>query len=63
MKTAYVLYTPEGFWFASVPNKELRDQVCESYFDRNLVELRIEPITQAEYASHISIQPYCPIID
>ena len=55
MNTAYALYTPDGHWYASVPNKELRDEVCERYTDREGSELTAQAISQAEYADHATL--------
>ncbi|MHB8483983.1 MAG: hypothetical protein ACYDBV_14895 [Nitrospiria bacterium] len=56
--TCFALYTPEGHWYASVPTKSLRDDVCADYFEKEMRELTVRMITSAEYAEHKKAATY-----
>jgi hypothetical protein len=59
MSKFFALYTPEGDWYASVPSVDLRDEVFNNYFDKELRELTVKRITSAEYAQYV----LCPVCE
>jgi hypothetical protein len=50
----YDLFAPDGTWFASVPNRSMRDDACADYFEKNGTELTYKRITSAEYSEIVA---------
>lgn len=45
----YALFDQDGDLYAAAPNKDVRDEIFNRYFDRHEIELAVQEISSAAY--------------